>query len=70
MSIKGNIDKARNFLDLCEKQMNAPAPTQKELAVILSPRPSNWDDYLDHGPIASQHFMVGIEDLPVQERES
>lgn len=38
-------------------------------SVILSPRPSSWDDYLDHGPVASQDFMVGIEDLPVQERE-
>lgn len=36
--------------------------------VILSPRPSSWDDYLAHGPVAPADFMSGIEDLPVQER--
>jgi antitoxin VapB len=38
--------------------------------VILSPRPSDWSSYLSEGPIASPDFMEGIEDLPVQERES
>jgi antitoxin VapB len=38
--------------------------------VILSPRPENWSDYLASGPVASEGFMEGIEDLPVQERES
>lgn len=37
--------------------------------VILSPRPENWSDYLASGPVASESFMEGIEDLPVQERE-
>src|SRR6184192_3966905 len=37
--------------------------------VILSPRPTNWEPYLDHGPIASDAFMENVEDLPVQERE-
>jgi len=37
--------------------------------VILSPRPSNWSSYLAEGPVASENFMEGIEDLPVQERE-
>ena len=37
--------------------------------VVLSPRPLDWSPYLDEGPIASQSFMEGIEDLPVQERE-
>lgn len=37
--------------------------------VVLSPRPENWDDYLASGPVASESFMEGIEDLPVQERE-
>jgi antitoxin VapB len=37
--------------------------------VVLSPRPSNWDAYLENGPVAPADFMAGIEDLPVQERE-
>ncbi len=38
--------------------------------VVLSPRPTSWDDYLAHGPIAPADFMVAIEDLPLQERDS
>jgi antitoxin VapB len=37
--------------------------------VILSPRPMDWEPYLDSGPVASDAFMENIEDLPVQERE-
>ena len=37
--------------------------------VILSPRPQDWSDYLKSGPVASEEFMEGVEDLPVQERE-
>ena len=37
--------------------------------VVLSPRPADWSDYLASGPVASEDFMEGIEDLPVQERE-
>lgn len=37
--------------------------------VILSPRPFDWSDYLSEGHIASESFMEGVEDLPVQERE-
>ena len=37
--------------------------------VVLSPRPFDWSLYLAEGPVASQSFMEGIEDLPVQERE-
>lgn len=37
--------------------------------VILSPRPLDWDDYLDEGPVASDEFMEDVYDLPVQERE-
>jgi antitoxin VapB len=36
--------------------------------VILSTRPKDWSDYLTSGPVASQEFMEGVEDLPVQER--
>jgi antitoxin VapB len=36
--------------------------------VILSPRPNDWEPYLDEGPIASDGFMDEVEDLPVQER--
>jgi antitoxin VapB len=37
--------------------------------VILSPRPLDWEPYLDNGPVASEEFMEDVEDLPVQERE-
>lgn len=37
--------------------------------VILSPRPRDWLAYLESAPIASDAFMNGVEDLPVQERE-
>lgn len=36
--------------------------------VILSARPNDWSAYLASGAVASEEFMVGIEDLPVQER--
>ncbi len=38
--------------------------------VVLSPRPLDWYSYLAEAPVASADFMEGIEDLPVQERES
>ncbi|MGH9256349.1 MAG: antitoxin [Vicinamibacterales bacterium] len=37
--------------------------------VILSPRPTDWGPYLEHGPVASDAFMENVEDHPVQERE-
>ena len=37
--------------------------------VILSPRPAEWGTFLTEGAVASAEFMVGIEDLPVQERD-
>ena len=36
---------------------------------ILSARPKEWSAYLATGPVASEGFMEGIDDLPVQERE-
>lgn len=33
-----------------------------------SPRPRDWDAYLERAPVASAGFMAGVEDLPVQER--
>ena len=36
--------------------------------VVLSPRPKDWSDYLASGAVASEEFMEGVEDLPVQER--
>jgi antitoxin VapB len=36
--------------------------------VILSARPKDWSAYLASGPVASEEFMEGVEDLPVQER--
>ena len=37
--------------------------------VILSPRPSDWSDYLANGAVAPADFMDDVDDLPVQERE-
>lgn len=37
--------------------------------VILSPRPKDWRSYIESAPVASDAFMVEVEDLPVQERE-
>ena len=37
--------------------------------VILSPRPENWSSYVVNGPVASEAFMEGVEDLPDQERK-
>jgi antitoxin VapB len=36
--------------------------------VILSARPKDWSVYLASSPVASEEFMEGVEDLPVQER--
>jgi antitoxin VapB len=38
--------------------------------VILSPRPADWTAYLTSGPVASKKFKEGIDDLPVQERDT
>ena len=38
--------------------------------VVLSPVPLDWSSYLAEAPTASDDFMEGIEDLPVEERES
>lgn len=37
--------------------------------VILSPRPCDWNAFLETAPVASEHFMSDVTDLPVQERE-
>jgi antitoxin VapB len=37
--------------------------------VILSARPSDWSAYLTTGPVASEEFMEGIDDMPMQERK-
>jgi antitoxin VapB len=36
--------------------------------VILSERPRDWYAYLASSAVASEEFMEGVEDLPVQER--
>ena len=36
--------------------------------VILSPRPEDWSEFLTSNVRASEDFMVGVEDLPVQRR--
>jgi len=38
--------------------------------VILSPRPTDWGTYFEDGPVASARFMVGVDELPVQERDA
>jgi antitoxin VapB len=37
--------------------------------VILSPRPSDWSAFLASEVKASDDFLTGIDDLPVQERQ-
>ncbi len=37
--------------------------------VILTPKPRDWREYLDTAPVASDAFMEGVDDLPVQERD-
>ena len=36
--------------------------------LVLSPRPEDWSAFLDSAVRASDDFMEGIDDLPVQER--
>ena len=36
--------------------------------VILTARPKDWSAYLASGSMASEEFMEGVDDLPVQER--
>lgn len=36
--------------------------------VILSPRPVDWASFLASDVRASDDFMAGVEDLPIQER--
>lgn len=36
--------------------------------LILSPRPTSWKSFLQSDFRATDDFMAGIEDLPVQER--
>jgi antitoxin VapB len=36
--------------------------------VILSPRPTSWKSFLESDVRATDDFMDGVEDLPVQER--
>jgi antitoxin VapB len=68
---------ARVFLNNRSQAVRLPKEFQFSVAevfirkegdeVILSPRPSNWSALLA-GPFASDEFMQGVEDLPVQER--
>lgn len=36
--------------------------------IILSPRPRDWTDFISSTVRASDDFMEGVEDLPLQER--
>ena len=36
--------------------------------LVVSPRQTSWDDYLDRGPIAPADFMSGIDDPSLNER--
>jgi antitoxin VapB len=37
--------------------------------IVLSPRPRDWSSFFRDFPPASESFMDGVEDLPVQERK-
>jgi len=37
--------------------------------VVLSPRPKDWSGFLNAGVQVSDDFMVGVDDLALQERE-
>jgi antitoxin VapB len=37
--------------------------------IVLSPRPTDWSEYLNSAAVASPEFMEGVEDLPPQERD-
>ena len=37
--------------------------------VVLSPRFTTWAEYLEYGAVASDDFMEGVDELPMQERE-
>jgi antitoxin VapB len=37
--------------------------------VVLSPHPLDWSGFLGSKVRASDDFMAGVEDLPVQERD-
>mgnify|MGYP006279608585 CR=1 FL=1 len=41
---------------------------QEGEAVILTPRPADWGSFFASRLKASDDFMVGVDDLPVQER--
>lgn len=38
--------------------------------LVLSPRAADWSSYLAEAPVASDAFLEGVDDLPVQERDS
>lgn len=37
--------------------------------IILSPKPRDWQSYIESAPVASAEFMADADDLPVQERD-
>jgi antitoxin VapB len=37
-------------------------------SIVLSPRPADWQGFLASDVCASDDFMEGVEDLPMQER--
>lgn len=37
--------------------------------VVLSPHPMDWSEFLNAGVQVSDDFLVGVDDLAVQERE-
>lgn len=38
--------------------------------IVLSPRPKDWTGFLGSKVHVSDDFMVGVDDLPIQERDS
>lgn len=37
--------------------------------IVLSPRPRSWADFLASDLRVSDDFMVGVDDIPLQERQ-
>ena len=52
----------------CYFKMRDASKSGKRADVLVTSTPRDWSPYLTSGPIASEQFMDGVEDLAVQER--
>jgi prevent-host-death family protein len=60
---------ARQLARLGDSEPKLKASRRRQVKVVISPRPLSWEEYLSNGPIAPDDFMVGIKDLPPQQRD-